>query len=96
LQLLTERGLLSLLLWLWILGVYAKTLRRGIQNSKAKDWKTLGILLGCFGGLIGFFVSSLVNYSLGDSEVVMVFYLLMGLSVSIIILDSRQKLNPEF
>ena len=49
-----------------------------IPNPKSDDWQTSGIILGCFGGLIGFFTSSLVNYSLGDSEVAMVFYLLMG------------------
>jgi O-antigen ligase len=110
LQLLVERGLSALLLWLWILGIYATTLWREIQNSKFKiqnskfdssnpkseiqnpkssDWQTLGILLGCFGGLAGFFISSLVNYSLGDSEVAMVFYLLMGLSVSLVIQNSK-------
>jgi O-antigen ligase len=110
LQLLVERGLPALLLWLLILGIYATTLWREIQNSrfkikdsefdssnpkskiqnpKSSDWQTLGILLGCFGGLAGFFVSSLVNYSLGDSEVAMVFYLLMGLSVSLIIQNSK-------
>jgi O-antigen ligase len=108
LQLLAERGLPALLLWFWILGIYAVTLWRGIQNSKLKikdsefdssnpkskiqnpksiDWQTLGILLGCFGGFAGFFVSSLVNYSLGDSEVAMVFYLLMGFSVSLSVQD---------
>jgi len=114
LQLLAERGLPALLLWFWILGIYARTLRRGIQNSKFKikdsefdssnpkskiqnlkstDWQTLGILLGCFGGLVGFFVSSLVNYSLGDSEVAMVFYLLMGLSVSLSVQNSGFKIQ---
>jgi O-antigen ligase len=97
LQLLVERGLPALLLWLWISWIYARTLWREIQNSKFKiqdsafdssnpksaDWQTLGILIGCFGGLVGFFVSSLVNYSLGDSEVAMVFYLLMGIGVSL-------------
>ncbi len=95
LQLLVERGLPALLLWLWILGIYARTLWRKIQNSETpnrnsqlatrnlSDWQTLGILIGCFGGLVGFFVSSLVNYSLGDSEVAMVFYLLMGIGVSL-------------
>jgi O-antigen ligase len=78
LQLLVERGLPALLLWLWGLWIYAKMLWR---NRKSDDWHTRGIILGCFGGLIGFFTSSLVNYSLGDSEVAMVFYLLMGLSV---------------
>lgn len=99
LQLLVERGLPALLLWLWVLWLYAKTLWRKVnfsnfkfqisnseskvanENPKSYDWQRQGIILGCFGGLIGFFTSSLVNYSLGDSEVAMVFYLLMGLGV---------------
>ncbi len=113
LQLLVERGLPALLFWLWILLIYAKTLWRGIQNSRLRiqdsafdssnpkseiqnpksfDWQTLGILLGCLGGLVGFFVSSLVNYSLGDSEVAMVFYLLMGIGVSLALRNSRPRI----
>jgi len=84
-QLLVERGLPALLLWLWSLWIYAKTL---LGNRKSEDWQTRGIILGCFGGLIGFFTSSLVNYSLGDSEVSMVFYLLMGLSIFLCSLKS--------
>jgi O-antigen ligase len=96
LQLLAERGLFAFLLWLWILWLYGRTLLKTLnfksqnislenESSKSLDWQTRGILLGCFGGLIGFFVSSLVNYSLGDSEVAMVFYLLMGIGVSLAI-----------
>jgi hypothetical protein len=42
-----------------------------------------GVALGALGGLIGFFVSGLVHYNWGDSEVVMVFYFVMGLSLAI-------------
>ncbi|MGI8555562.1 MAG: O-antigen ligase family protein [Pyrinomonadaceae bacterium] len=85
-QLLVERGLPSLLLWLWVLWLYARMLRREfkIQNSDFNtrfDWKLNGILLGCFGGLVGFFTSGLVHNNLGDTTVAMVFYMLMGLSV---------------
>ena len=38
-------------------------------------------VLGALGGLVGFFISGLVHYNWGDSEVVMIFYLIMGLSV---------------
>jgi hypothetical protein len=118
LQLLAERGLPALLLWLWILWIYGKILllnlrfqnpnskfqiqdstidssnpKFKIKNSESADWQTFGILLGCFGGLVGFFVSSLVNYSLGDSEVAMVFYLLMGLSVSLCNLRFKMKVS---
>lgn len=101
-QLLVERGLPALLIWLWILGIYARTLLRhlrfkipdsrleeeknlesGILNLESSDWRERGIVLGSFGGLVGFFAGGFVHYNLGDSEVAMVFFMLMGLSLSI-------------
>jgi O-antigen ligase len=89
-QLLVERGFPALLLWLWILYLYGKTLWRGIQNSKFKIQNSgensaleSGILLGCFGGLVGFIVSGFAHYNFGDAEVVMIFYLLMGIAVKV-------------
>ena len=38
-----------------------------------------GVALGALGGALGFFSSGLVHYNWGDSEVVTVFYLIMGL-----------------
>ncbi len=93
LQLVVERGFPALLLWLWILFVYARILIRGIRDSKNENPALTthhlplisGVLLGCFGGMVGFFASGIVHYNLGDSEVAMVFFLLMGLSVKLII-----------
>jgi hypothetical protein len=84
-QLLVERGLPALLLWLWVLWVYARMLWRYLksQMSDSEDWREIGIVLGCFGGLIGFLTAGLVHYNLGDAEVAMVFFMLMGLSVYI-------------
>jgi O-antigen ligase len=76
LQLAVERGMPGLLIWLWILWLYVL------------DWREKGILLGGLGSLVGFFVSGIVHYNLGDGEVAMVFYLLMGLSIFL-----TQKLN---
>jgi hypothetical protein len=91
LQLAVERGLPALLIWLWIVGVYALMLIRyfrfQISNSKLEDaesgiWNLeSGIVLGSLGGLAGFFTSGLVHYNLGDQEVAMIFFILMGLSV---------------
>ena len=86
LQLLVEQGLPALLLWLWILWLYLRLLSRNLKNrlpDSEINWKTKGIVLGCFGGTIGFFTGGLVHYNLGDAEVAMVFFMLMGLSVSI-------------
>jgi O-antigen ligase len=96
LQLLVERGLPALLIWLWIVGIYARMLMRSLKlritnyelrieddESKIQNLKSkieIGILLGSLGGLIGFFTSGLVHYNLGDQEVAMVFFILMGLS----------------
>ncbi len=96
-QLAVERGFPSLIIWLTILGIYARTLWRylklqitnyklqtdepAISNQRSAIEK--GIVLGCFGGLIGFFTSGLVHYNLGDSEVAMVFYILMAISIFI-------------
>jgi uncharacterized membrane protein (UPF0136 family) len=48
-----------------------------------QDWIERGILLGALGGLAGFFTSGLVHYNWGDSEVVMVFFMIAGLSFAI-------------
>lgn len=44
-------------------------------------WIDRGIVLGALGGLCGFFLSGLVHYNWGDSEVVMIFYFIMGLTL---------------
>ncbi len=87
LQLVVERGFPALILWLIVLGVYVRSLWHGIRSSEITDWRSRGILLGCLGGTIGFFASGLVHYNLGDAEVAMVFYILMGLSAAVV---SRQ------
>jgi hypothetical protein len=83
LQLAVERGIPALILWLIVLGIYARTLWQGLRRDQGTDWRTTGILLGCAGGLIGFFASGIVHYNLGDNEVAMTFYLLMAIGVSL-------------
>lgn len=88
LQLAVERGLPALLLWLWIVWIYARMLWRKISEFKFQISDSeqvnraleLGVILGSFGGLIGFFAGGLVHYNLGDQEVAMIFFLLMGLN----------------
>lgn len=91
LQLAVERGIPALIIWLIVLGIYARTLWRGLKRHESGDWRTRGVLLGCAGGLIGFFVSGIVHYNLGDQEVAMVFYLLMGLGVGLSQMPSSEE-----
>jgi hypothetical protein len=85
-QMLVERGAPALLIWLSVIFLYGVTLWKAVWREKrdgARDLWTFGILLGCLGGLIGFFVSGLVHYNIGDGEVAMVFYLLMAVGITI-------------
>ncbi|MBA3766877.1 MAG: O-antigen ligase family protein [Acidobacteria bacterium] len=90
LQLALERGIPTLLLWLILVGLYARMLWRGVRNHSVKGWVERGILLGALGGLVGFFASGLVHYNYGDSEVAMIFYFIMGLSLVV----EREELRP--
>jgi O-antigen ligase len=83
LQLGLERGVPALLCWLLLLVVYARMLWRLARSKEIDDWVERGIVLGALGGLCGFFASGLVHYNWGDSEVVMIFYFIMGLTLSL-------------
>jgi hypothetical protein len=92
LQLLVERGIPALILYLMIFGVYARSLWRAIKLNKDGNWLDLGILLGCFGGAVGFFAASVVHYNFGDAEVLMVLFMLMGIGMKI---AGRQQLDQR-
>ena len=119
LQIALERGLPALVVWLLLLGIYARTLwntfwgltRKAADGGSAEmpaaptlgmaagekrerspalgewleqsEWIDRGIVLGALGGLCGFLTSGLVHYNWGDSEVVMIFYFIMGLSLAV-------------
>ena len=84
LQIALERGLPALLLWLSFLFFYARTLWRSLRTAGSTlGWMERGVLLGALGGLAGFFTSGVVHYNWGDSEVVMVLYMIMGLALVI-------------
>ncbi len=84
LQIALERGIPALALWLGFLAVYLKTLWHTLRSAGADlGWMERGILLGALGGFAGFFVSGVVHYNWGDSEVVMVVYMIIGLTLAI-------------
>ena len=81
LQIALERGVPALIVWLILIGMYARMLWRLIRERTQDDADNFsrGLALGALGGTIGFFTSGLVHYNWGDSEVVTVFYFIMGL-----------------
>jgi O-antigen ligase len=82
LQLAFDRGLPALFLWLWIVWLFWRT-ASGTEKRLRETGGTnrYGILLGATGALAGFLASSLVNYNLGDGEVALVFWWLLGIVV---------------
>ena len=83
LQIALERGVPALVLWLILMGMYARMLWQSLRRLPKDDWIERGVVLGALGGLVGFMLSGFVHYNWGDSEVVMIFYLIMGLSLVI-------------
>jgi putative inorganic carbon (HCO3(-)) transporter len=81
LQIALERGVPALIVWLILMGVYLRMLWRLRRDVPPEDWIERGLVFGALGGLIGFMSSGVVHYNWGDSEVVMIFYLIMGLSL---------------
>ena len=83
LQIAFERGVPALLVWAAWLFVYGRMLwRLCARGDLTGDWVERGLALGALGGLVGFVAGGLVHYNFGDSEVVMVFYLIMGLALA--------------
>jgi hypothetical protein len=78
LQIALERGMPALIVWLILIGVYLRMLWQ-ITRRKAIEDFARGLAVGALGGALGFVASGVVHYNWGDSEVVTVFYLIMGL-----------------
>ena len=78
LQIALERGVPALIVWLMLLGIYVRMLWRIARSEVIEDFPR-GLAIGALGGALGFFTSGLVHYNWGDSEVVTVFYFIMGL-----------------
>lgn len=83
LQIAFERGLPALIAWMVWLFIYLKLLWNGLKR-KEFEWPERAMILGAFGGTLGFLASGVVHYNWGDSEVVMIFYFLMGLSLAVL------------
>jgi O-antigen ligase len=82
LQLAFDRGLPMLVLWLWMMVLFLRRIATDEKRARElSDTSVYGVLLGGLGGLTGFLASSLVNYNYGDSEVVMLFWWVMGVCV---------------
>jgi O-antigen ligase len=82
LQIAFERGLPAVSVWFLLLFIYGRMLWLPARRGAVDDWVWRGLALGALGGLVGFVASGMVHYNLGDSEVAMIFYFIMGLTLA--------------
>lgn len=99
LQIALERGLPALIVWLMLHATYLRMLwritRRKAPGLPGRDHDSdfiRGLAVGALGGTIGFLASGLVHYNWGDSEVISVFYFIMGLCL---VVDRTNQLETN-
>jgi len=78
-----ERGFPTLIAWLAWLTIYLRMLWRGYRHP-GLGWTERGLLLGAFGGTLGFLTAGIVHYNWGDSEVAELLFVIMGMSLAVI------------
>ncbi len=80
-ELAVDCGLPVLGFWLWLMVAYFRHLRHLLRASRQAPWFYRGLTLGIVAGAIAFYLGCLVQYTLGDGEVMPLVWLFMGCSV---------------
>ena len=94
LQIVAEMGPSGLAAFLWWMIVFVKVSYRTFQRIHDKNLYAKALMLGIFSAFIGFLINGLVEFNFGDSEVVMVVYILMGLTLLIKKQTTDHRLQP--
>ncbi len=79
LQVTVERGVFGLMLFLWIWYLIVKKGFQLLGHLRREGGRNYGLALGGLTGLLGFFVDGLFQNNFGDTEVVILFWLVVGL-----------------
>jgi len=83
-QLAVDLGLPAFAAWVVLMAVYWFMLAGMVSRARGQLDRTLyGLVLGIFGAASGFLVTSLVHYNFGDSLVVLLFWFLCGLALTL-------------
>lgn len=89
LQIALERGIPALIVWVILQAIYLRMLWR---ITRRQEGFVRGLVIGALGGALGFLVSGVVHYNWGDSEVITVYYFIMGLCL---VVDRTDQLETE-
>lgn len=93
-ELAVDCGLPVLGLWLWLMVAYFRHLWRLLRASAHAKWFYRGLALGIFASALAFYLGCLVQYTLGDGEVMPLVWMFMGCSVVLYrLLQEREMEN---
>jgi O-antigen ligase len=81
LQITLESGFLGLAAFLWWMGRFAWLSWRAMQRISPSEVRLRAVAVGVFASFVGFHVAGLVEYNFGDSEVLEIFFVTMGLGL---------------
>jgi len=82
-QFAVECGLPTLFAWLGLVIAYLVFLLRLARATRDKGWFAQGLALGILGEHVAFLLISLLQYSFGDAEAMVVFWFCMGLALAL-------------
>lgn len=75
-------GLPALLFFIAFMGLAVYHMARYLKIHPDIDWQQRAVVLGALGAVVGFLTSSFVHFNFGDGEVIMVFWLILGLAMA--------------
>ena len=90
-QIAAERGLLGLAAWVWIWAAFFVRSSRILLRLPSGIGLARMLTAGSLAAILGFLVAGLFEYNFGDSEVVMVAYLMMAVPFVV----ERAIVSPE-
>ena len=91
LQITLEDGYLGLAAYLWWMGAFGWLSWRAWRRNARADPAAAALSIAVFSTFIGFQVAGLVEYNFGDTEVLEIFFVMMGLGV---IINGKSEVLP--
>ena len=73
-------------------------LARRLADQEAEaggDWRVTATVLGAWGGLLGFFASSLVHFNWGDSEPMQLAWAVAGIAFAVMRIEKTEEAARE-
>ena len=101
LQIAVDRGIPALLAWLAFVVILLVSLGRLArqltmrESADGGDWRVTATVLGAWGGLLGFFASSLVHFNWGDSEPMQMAWAVAGIAFAIARIERTEEAARE-